>query len=263
MNRREIIPFLLVATVTIPGCGNQSVISSPQEKSYSASEVAIIKQSVATSVEESIKAAYELSETIPLEGSKAPETLESEDIFINDSTAESIEQSSDISDDMSSDPWENGALESIGLGDMPKPNDSYQGSLEIYNQKKHDPITGALYTHEQWEIYFSDAMYQEYENALTKYLLNKCPYSLDTGAHVTYADGSTGSDLAIIKSDFTNSDSFIHIYGNKVYFITYSSRPMISIINGDSPWNHPIYNVPDKYGPELDKAIIAYINEHP
>ena len=161
MNRREIIPFLLVATVTIPGCGNQSVTSSPQEKSYSASEVAIIKQSVATSVEESIKAAYELSETIPLEESKAPETLESEDIFINDSTAESIEQSSDISDDMSSDPWENGALESIGLGDMPKPNDSYQVSLEIYNQKKHDPITGALYTHEQWEIYFSDAMYQE------------------------------------------------------------------------------------------------------
>ena len=234
--------IVLVSAILLVGCkqNTSSPTVSTQEKLYSESEVNDIKESVA----ESIRAEYE------------PSTSEMAANFESETQTESIVE----------DPWENGTLTMIGLEDMPKPNDSYQAFAEAYNKSEHDPVTGNPYTIRSWEIMFSDSLYQDYKNVLIAYLLNKCPYMIGQEM-IKYENGTSRTEFCIVKSTEKQmgyvGSAMIHVYENQVYFITF--RPefndcRISIQSGKNAWGS-IYNIGKKCGPELDAAIISYINQ--
>lgn len=113
---------------------------------------------------------------------------------------------------------------------------------------------------------FSDSLYQDYKNVLIAYLLNKCPYMIGQEM-IKYENGTSRTEFCIVKStekqmDYVGS-AMIHVYENQVYFITF--RPefndcRISIQSGKNAWGS-IYNIGKKCGPELDAAIISYINQ--
>lgn len=189
-----------------------------QERMYSADEVEAIK--------ESVRAEYETE----------PET---------------------VAEITSDDPWENGTLESIGLGDMPKPNDHYQVSCEPIEEERINKVTGEAYTFQSWKIKFSEPMYKNYADELADYIISKCPYS--AGWYVL----SGGTSQAIVSSSRpVNGDEYtscyIHTFNDKAYFLSVKDSE-ISIWTGDMGLTQT--QIGEKYGSDLDQAIISYINQ--
>lgn len=59
-----------------------------------------------------------------------------------------------LSAPLSEDPWENGIMESIGLADMPQPNENFQVSCQTSEEDDIDSVTGEQYTEHKWKISF-------------------------------------------------------------------------------------------------------------
>ena len=156
----------------------------------------------------------------------------------------------------SDDPWENGTLESIGLGDMPKPNDHYQVSCEPIEEERINKVTGEAYTYQSWKIKFSEPMYKNYADELADYIISKCPYS--AGWYVL----SGGTSQGIVSSSRpVNGDEYtiyIHTFNDKAYFL-FVEDSEISIRTGDMGLTQT--QIGEKYGSDLDQAIISYINQ--
>ena len=196
-----------------------------QERMYSADEVEAIK--------ESVRAEY----------ATEPET--------------ETETEAEVTSD---DPWENGTLESIGLGDMPKPNDNYQVSCKPLEEERLNKVTGEAYTYQYWEIKFSESMYENYADELTDYIINKCPYSVGWYAVPdTQTPRIAKSDRERIRRHEYYDEYFsIYTYSDKVYFL-YFTGSKIMIWTGDMGMSQT--QIGEKFGSDLDQAIISYINQ--
>ena len=93
---------------------------------------------------------------------------------------------------VSEDPWENGIMESIGLADMPQPNENFQVSCQTSEEDDIDSVTGEKYTEHKWKISFSDLPYENYLEELDAYLADRCELLYDENCQeleeIPYAD---------------------------------------------------------------------------
>ena len=232
--------FLLVAiAMTVSGCSaktSSSEVKTDTEKAYSLEEVESIKQSVAESVENS---------------------------FMTNIEESSLGTNSEAADEGTSDPWENGTLETMGLGDMPKPKNYKVKCIYETGEKRH-PKSGDIYPYKTYTLQFSEPyeddysakIYNDYGEELWQYFVSKdgCYFPIGWGYTLYYKlstiNSNSSDDQNINKDDMR----YLCRTNDCIYAISYcgsEGKFTISqgiILNGE----HGCY-----YGNEIDELYAS------